>query len=267
HQGLMNLCLNARDAMPQGGTLRMTAGLASGQRIAELPLSSKGAVIEVSVSDTGMGMDGETKALVFEPFFTTKRESGGLGLGLSTLKETVANHGGCVTLQSEPGQGSTFSVCFPAARPLGHAVSTRATVDGAAARRPVPAGLTVLVVDAEPIVRRSWCRLLKRSGYVAVAADNARTALEYCSSGPSAPALVVVDLDLPPVQDVALHRQLRELHPEMQVLLTSPQVDAQRQADVMADGAQGLLAKPVSPQNLLAEVERLLSLADPPKSE
>jgi two-component system cell cycle sensor histidine kinase/response regulator CckA len=266
HQGFMNLCLNARDAMPHGGTLRVTAALASGRRVAALPLSSKGPFIEISVSDTGAGMDNEQKALVFEPFFTTKRDRGGLGLGLATLKETVNNHGGCVSLETEPGQGCTFRVCLPAARPFGQPVATIATVEGLPARRPVPAGTTVLVVDAEPIVRRSWCRLLNRSGYLATEADSAEVALDLCSSAPTAPALAVVDLDLTVSGDQALHQRLRELHPAMRLLLTSPNADPRRLAEVMAEGALGLLTKPVSPQTLLAEVEQLLSLADPPSS-
>ncbi len=266
YQALMNLCLNARDAMVQGGTLRLTAALAPGKRLAALPLSSQRAFIELSVSDSGVGMTGETQARVFEPFFTTKRESGGLGLGLATLKETMVNHGGCVSLQSELGQGTTFNLYLPAARPLGKPVAAKPTLHRTPAWRPVPAGAVVLVVDAEPIVRRSWCRLLNRCGYVASEADTAQAALDRCGSGSSAPALVIVDMDLPPVEDVALHRRLQELRPDMHLLLTSPHADPSRLAGALADGAGGLLAKPVAPQSLLAEVERLLSLADPPAS-
>ncbi|MBW2457797.1 MAG: FHA domain-containing protein [Deltaproteobacteria bacterium] len=264
HQGLMNLCLNARDAMPEGGTLAVTASLASRESLRQQPLPSKGTYVLVSVSDTGAGMNAETEARVFEPFFTTKTPGGGIGLGLANVKETVTNHGGCIAVRSLPGKGSTFDVFLPAARTPGQSVATSATIDREHARRAVPSGATVLVADAEAIVRRSWCRLLSGRGYVAVAAATAEAALALCESGTAAPALAIVDTDLPVIADVALHRQLRELHPLVPVLLTAPHADPLRCAAALAEGARGLLAKPVAPPMLLAEVERILSEAEVP---
>ncbi|MBX3269332.1 MAG: response regulator [Sandaracinaceae bacterium] len=242
HQVLMNLCLNARDAMPDGGTLRV--------RATHDPEKER---VVVWISDTGVGMDERTRARVFEPFFTTKPREPGSGLGLATVFEVVSRHGGSVEVESSPGAGSTFVVSLPAvssappsARP---SIDRRAsTWDGRVAPRDVA---RVLVVDDQELVRRSLGRLIAAYGHdVTLAADGLEAVEQYQAASPP-PDLVLMDLDMPRLSGEEALVQILAFDPSARIVLISGFNDESHRRHLIRQGAIDLLGKPVDANDIL----------------
>lgn len=215
-QALVNLAVNARDAMPDGGRLSVTAVLREAGA-AELPpdLAGPGPWVELVVADDGVGMDAVTRARVFEPFFTTKGPGQGTGLGLSTVYGLVVQAGGAVTVESEPGAGATFRLLLPAddGSPSGEPATVR--------ERPLPGGTeTVLVVEDDPAVRRLLVQSLEAQGYRVRCAAHAAEALELAEREPDLHALVS-DVVMPGMDGPSLAARLRTQRPSLRVLLIS----------------------------------------------
>jgi len=223
----LNLAVNARDAMPEGGTLVFRTGLVSGDRQEELA---------VWVRDTGTGIPGELRERVFEPFFTTKQSEKGTGMGLAVVHGILQSHGGKVTLESEPGNGACFELRFP----LSAAAPERAV---AARAEPVKGEGRVLVVDDEPAVRRVAARMLRRLGYDAEEAEDGAAALARVRAQPGAYALVLLDLDMPHMDGRTCLRELRALEPELPVVISTGLL-ASEIRELLADAEVGLLPKP-----------------------
>jgi nitrogen-specific signal transduction histidine kinase/ActR/RegA family two-component response regulator len=216
HQVLLNLCLNARDAMPGGGTLEIRAGVAT---LAQPMRSVSGDVpagryVRFDVTDDGAGMDDAVVERLFEPFFTTKPVGAGTGLGLPTALSIVRKHGGGMQVQSEPRQGSRFTVWLPASDRIA------ATVADEPDRRPARGrGQTVLVVDDEEAVRDMACRALSAAGYVVdIAADGAQ-ALEVLRSRDC--DVLFTDLMMPVMDGASLVRQALSIAPSLRVVCAS----------------------------------------------
>ena len=210
-QVLLNLVLNARDAMPSGGRLRIETGrtsidAASRARPADSALRP-GAYVCLTVADSGHGMDHATLAQVFEPFFTTKPFGQGTGLGLSSAYGSVKQAGGHITARSEPGQGAAFTVYLPESR-AGDDVRT-AEREGAAGG----AGRTILVVDDAEPVRITTARALEQGGYRCVVASSGAEALEILASGRHRVDLVLTDVVMPGIGGRALAERLRDPAP------------------------------------------------------
>lgn len=186
HQALMNLCINARDAMPQGGQLAIHAAL----KPAKEESASR---VVINVQDSGEGMDEATRKRIFEPFFTTKREGGGSGLGLATVCETVKAHGGEIDVRSKVGTGSTFTIRLPtfalSRTAPGDTLPPASSAEPARRRR-------VLVIDDEAMVRTAMRRLLERHGYVVTEARAWDEAMDAYTSG-QRPDAVILDLEVP----------------------------------------------------------------------
>lgn len=260
HQVLMNLCLNARDAMPRGGTLTIEARMATVDQLSHVPLRSLEPHVVVRVIDTGAGMDEPTRDRIFEPFFTTKPGGMGYGLGLATVHEVVTAHGGHVEAQSELGQGSTFLVYLPTGTPR-RAQKAIATID----RRAEPlrparvGGAIVLLVDDEEIVRRATARLLRQAGHEVVEARDGVEALEVWGKADPKPDLVLLDLDMPNMAGDEAQRRLRAESPEVRILFVTGHGDESRELALREEGALGFLRKPCHARVLLDEVERILS--------
>lgn len=254
-QVIINLAVNARAAMPDGG--RLTIGTAN----VRLAASGKGAEEEstdgdyvmVSVTDTGVGMTPEVRMHMFEPFFTTKPVGEGTGLGLATVYGIVKQHGGRITVESEPGQGSTFRVYLPRvaeARPAAAAIE---------AEQPQPPGReSILVVEDEPFVRDLVVRVLRSLGYTVLEAGNGKQALELVSVAEPAIDLLVTDMVMPEMGGRELAERLRQRRPALRVLYTSgysPGATAHHQAP---EPDVALLQKPFTADVLAREVRRIL---------
>jgi len=251
----MNLCLNARDAMPHGGILRVAARTILDSDV--LPSSVDRAVphLALSVEDTGVGMDSATRARAFEPFFSTKREGAGFGLGLATVREVVAFHGGHIEIDSEEAKGTRFQIFLPlhAAR-----AEERHITGASAAQTPSSRGL-ILLVDDEEVVRRSFARLLRQAGHRVVEANDGVKAAELYRQAQPRPHVVILDLDMPILTGEETQERLLAVDPRVRILFVSGHDEPAREAAVRARGALGFLHKPCKAQALLRAVSEAVT--------
>jgi PAS domain S-box-containing protein len=260
-QVLINLALNARDAMPAGGTLTITTReteLPSGIAAADGTRIPAGRYATLLVRDTGAGMDAATQAQIFEPFFTTKPVGQGTGLGLAAAHGIVTQSSGYIAVASAPGQGAAFTVYLPV-EPVGAMVERRAEPPRVGADV-AQAGATVLVVDDEPAVRAIAARSLEHGGFHVLQAPDGADALELVNRhGP--PHLVLTDLMMPGIGGAELARRLRERWPDLPILFMSgySAEDLRRQGAIGSEGE--LIQKPFMPDGLVGSVAAALSRA------
>jgi len=262
---LMNLCINARDAMPGGGEIVLRAEVMTQQQLVNVaPVTATAPHAVITVSDNGMGMDAETRRRVFEPFFTTKSVAGS-GLGLATVYEVTTAHGGHIDLESAPGKGTTFRVCLPAQISR----TRRPTIPTMERHRSLPSqniatnkGL-ILVVDDKEVVRRSAGRLLRQSGHSVVFAEDGQQAFDSYRDAEKKPDLVLLDLDMPNVNGEESFRMLKEYDPEVKVLFVSGYWDDARENSLREMGGLGFLPKPYDASRLRVLVNRVLSGGGP----
>lgn len=255
HQVLMNLVVNARDAMPEGGKLLIeTKNADLPEEVAAQHHGIKaGPHVLLAVSDTGVGMDEAVKARIFEPFFTTKPQGAGTGLGLSTCYGIVHQSGGWIGVYSEPGRGTTFKIYLPR-------TSEGAPVrDGAGETAEAPRGTeTILVVEDQQEVRRFTCDVLRKYGYAVLAAESGDEALKTLSQCEQPIALVVTDLVMPGMTGRELADQIATVRPDLPMLFMSGYSDeiATRQGVLGKEAAY--LQKPFSPRALAEKVSEIL---------
>jgi PAS domain S-box-containing protein len=252
-QVLINLVVNARDAMPAGGRIKITT--ATAQLDANVMMGRErvkaGRYVVLAVSDTGVGMDQKTKDRLFEPFFTTKAPGKGTGLGLAAVHGIVAQSGGYVVVKSEPLRGASFEVYLPAAEPEGKAPEV-------AASREQPGGGTasVLIVEDEQAIRTLTRTILERAGYRVQATPTATDAEALFAQDPGGIDLLVTDVALPDGTGPALFKRLCEKRPSLRVLYMSGYAD-----DTLVDQAaleHGFLQKPFLPKGLVRKVRETL---------
>jgi CheY-like chemotaxis protein len=219
---IMNLALNARDAMPQGGTLTMELG---NVRLNEAGAAERkltpGSYVMLAVSDTGIGMDAETQAHLFEPFFTTKTKGVGTGLGLSVVLGIVEQSGGAIRVHSEAGRGSTFRIYLPQVEE-----SSKSEVAPGDALSEAPRGSeVVLLVEDEDGVRQLGRRILERTGYTVIEARHGKEGLAVCESREGPIHILVTDVLMPGIGGRELAERAALLRPEMKVLFVSGHTD------------------------------------------
>ncbi|HEY3236870.1 MAG TPA: ATP-binding protein, partial [Polyangiaceae bacterium] len=215
-QALMNLCVNARDAMPNGGTLHVEAATVQGNLLPAELGARDAAYVVVRVQDQGIGMTPDTLERIFEPFFSLKRDSGGYGLGLATVRDVAQTHGGMVDVQSSPGHGSTFSMFVPASRERSELERTDpARSENRVRSEPPKTDTCVMIVDDEPLVRRAVARVLAQSGYRVVQACNGIEALQMYPA--FKPDVVLLDLDMPGIDGEETQARLYELDPNARI--------------------------------------------------
>jgi signal transduction histidine kinase len=259
-QVIMNLAVNARDAMPHGGRLTITTAnvrvdVDSPGRIPQMP---PGEWVLLSVGDTGTGMDAATRARIFEPFFTTKEAGKGTGLGLSTVYGIVKQSGGFITVASEPGQGTTFSIYFPPVADGVTEVDNGAASPGGRTGRGRGGSETILVVEDEESVRSLVRRALEEMGYHVLTADRAEEAERQASRHVGPIHLLVTDVIMPGATGRELRDRLVPRHPGMRVLFISGYTgDAITQRGVLGPGFE-LLEKPFTPAALGDRVREIL---------
>lgn len=245
-QILLNLAINARDAMPAGGALTL------GLRTKEV----NGALLaEISVSDTGCGIPAEMTEKVFEPFYTTKEPGRGTGLGLAMVRDLVLKNDGTIELRSVVGLGSTFLLRFP----LVDAESVEAIVDFPSVASP-DTRVTVLLVDDDPLIRRISERLIRRLGHAVVTASNGHEAASAFLQNDPTPQLVVTDLEMPGMRGEELAIHLRALSPRVSVLFVSGANGSDELNAFLNAGNAEFLAKPFREMDLSGAINRLLRL-------
>ncbi len=257
-QVLMNLTVNARDAMPAGGHIRIRTGTG--------PTVEGTATVRISVEDDGVGMDEQTQALIFEPFFTTKEVGSGTGLGLSTVYGIIQQSGGEISVRSAPDEGATFHVDLPAVQPQ-------------EPRRPSPplptahpAGgvdrpaLQILLVEDEPMVRSLILRQLTRLGHRVSAAEDPRVALERLASGQVSPDLLLTDVVMPGMSGVEFSQVVRETMPGLPVLFMTGYAEQELIRVGLDREKVRLLTKPFTYEQLAEAIDEVLARPAGPQS-
>jgi CheY-like chemotaxis protein len=260
-QVLLNLALNAADAMPDGGRLilrtAVTALAPGDQRLPLEPDVRPGPYVELALQDAGTGMDAATLDRIFEPFFTTKPVGKGTGLGLSTVYGIVRQSGGYVAARSTLGLGSTFVIYLP--------VTTETGVPAAG----IPAGIgrgrgeIVMVVEDKPEVRQMATRALREGGFAVVEAGDGVEALDLLADGHPDVSLVVTDLALPNMDGLVLARELRRLRPSIPVLIMTGYTSDESVRRTATLRGHPLIEKPFTADMLVSRVREALDAPAP----
>jgi two-component system cell cycle sensor histidine kinase/response regulator CckA len=251
-QVVLNLVVNARDAMPEGGTISIeTSTMTVGENHADGV--APGAYVVLSVVDSGKGMTEEVRKRAFEPFFTTKGRGKGTGLGLSTVYGIVKQAGGDITIASEPGEGATFRMYLPS---VDEAVAAGVETPGASVAK--TGTETVLVVEDDAGLRRLVTDVLSNHGYTVLAAADFRAALEFCEAHAGPVHLLLTDLVLPGMSGSELAGRAQALRPKLKVLLMSGYTDRAGLDEPM----HPFLQKPFTPETLLTRMRQLLDSGD-----
>jgi CheY-like chemotaxis protein len=253
-QILMNLCVNARDAMPDGGKVTVgTKNVTLDDEYCGIHSEAKpGNYVLLAVSDTGHGMDRATIDHIFEPFYTTKELGRGTGLGLAMVYGIVKQHGGYITCYSEVERGATFNVYFPALEGQVEPDMERTPV------RPSFGTETVLLVDDEDLVRDLGARILSKAGYQVLTATNGKEALDLFEKERRQLSLVILDLIMPVMGGKECLKELLKIDPQMKVLIASGFSADASTDETLELGAKAFVSKPFRFEELLRQVRKTL---------
>lgn len=258
-QVLLNLVVNARDAMPAGGQLIIeTANITltnAGARTSTI--LEPGAYIRLTVTDTGMGMDDEIRAHIFEPFFTTKPTDQGTGLGLAVVLNVIKEHKGHIDVSSKPGSGTTFRIYLPACQPSSPDLSADTSKLRAQPAGPPPGNATILLVEDEPLIRELIQVTLEISSYTVLSAADARQAIELFQTHQHRIALLISDVGLPDSSGPALYQTLFTKTPSLKVLFISGYSGDRLQHYGLTPGVP-FLQKPFTLPDLIKKVREVL---------
>ncbi len=252
-QVLMNLCVNARDAMPGGGELSICSEVAHLDKkfVSKHLGATPGDYVRLSISDTGMGIDEETMAKIFDPFFTTKEQGRGTGLGLAMVYGVVKNHGGYISCHSRLGKGTTFEVYLPLAqRALSQPRKGRV--------EPISGSESILVIDDEEILRNLMKDILEDLGYGVMLASDGREAVEIYRKQKKGIDLVIVDMMMPVMGGRETYQELRRINPEVKTLLASGYSQDSAAQQILDLGVKDFLHKPFSLEEISHKVREVL---------
>lgn len=254
-QVIMNLAVNARDAMPQGGSLTLeTANATLDEGYAKMHAEfTPGPFVAMTITDTGSGMDHETKEKIFEPFFTTKKKGQGTGLGLSTVYGIVKQSGGHIWLYSEPGMGATFKLYFPKAEGPEDKIEKRPSV------KPQSEGGTILVVEDEESLHLLIHRMITKQGYTCIVIKDPEEALGRVKNKEITPDLLITDVIMPKMSGKVLSERILEIHPGIPVLFMSGYTDNTIVRHGVLDEGVHFIQKPFSSHDLAAKIHDVLT--------
>lgn len=254
-QVLLNLSVNARDAMPTGGTLEFTTRIVPGENLKERFFDALNhAYVEIRVGDTGTGMDEETKHRIFEPFFTTKALGKGTGLGLSVVYGIVGAHHGFIEVESTPGHGTTFRIYLPVPYTYHETFEQKKVVTGE-----IQGGTeTVLVVEDEVILRQLVKDALTENGYKVIEARDGKEALELYQDKVKEIDIVVSDMGLPVVSGHDLFLNLKSKNPDVVMILVSGYMEPEVKLEIFKSGVKDFIQKPYSREMLLKSIRDVL---------
>ena len=260
HQVALNLCINARDAMPNGGTITMSAANVEvngdDPMVEEDENASAGPFVVLKLVDSGCGISPQLKDKIFDPFFTTKELGRGSGLGLSTVLGIAKSHGGFIRVTSEVDQGSTFEVFIPA--------TPEATPIEPKEKAPPEKGHgeTILVVDDEPNVLEATAKLLEQNGYKVLTCRDGAEAVEKCGESDAGIQVVLTDVMMPNMDGATMMRRLTELAPGMCVVATSGLEKDERFDEMKELGLEAFLPKPYTPDKLLGVLRQVIDRSE-----
>jgi two-component system, cell cycle sensor histidine kinase and response regulator CckA len=252
-QALMNLYINAADAMSNGGDLTLTTRNVLSDEILNTVYEVKpGKYILITVEDTGSGIDKKTIDRIFEPFFTTKGMDKGTGLGLASVYGIVKGHGGHINVKSEPGSGTIFNVYLPASQ------KSITTVPDEP-RKALSGQGTVLIVDDEKPVLEVGAEMLKAIGYKVFQAQNGNTAIDLYKEYRDQIDLVILDMIMPDLGGGQIFDLLKEINPSVTVILSSGYSIEGRATDIMNRGCKGFIQKPFSMEELAEKIKSVIN--------
>lgn len=254
HQVILNLCVNARDAMPEGGTLEIAvSSVQIDSPFASMDLVAEpGIYVVLSVSDTGVGIPPDVRERIFDPFFTTKDVGKGTGLGLSTVQAVVKSHGGFINVYSEVGKGTEFKVYLPALEDQSSRESEAQSVS-----LPYSNGELVLVIDDEPAIRQITQQTLESFGYRVLTAEDGAEALSIYAKYQRDISIVLTDMMMPGMDGFALIEALRARNPAVKVVAASGLADADKVTKASRIGVSYFLQKPYTTESLLKALSRI----------
>jgi len=255
-QIVLNLCVNARDAMPSGGTITVKTRLCAASTVARADTVRHRNYVCLEVSDTGTGMTPEVRQRIFEPFFTTKAVNHGTGLGLAVVYGIVASHHGFIEVDSVPKEGSTFRIFLPAAEHSSIAPPSVVATD-------FPGGPeALLVVDDEDPLRKLLKTALTRKGYQVTCACDGLEAIDFINNPELKLDAVLLDLNMPGASGLAVLKVIRQHRPELKVLMLSGHLSVDAKAEIEKLGGADFLNKPYGLDELGRTLRRLLDTVD-----
>ncbi|OEU49722.1 MAG: hypothetical protein BA871_01330 [Desulfuromonadales bacterium C00003096] len=255
-QVLLNLYVNAWQAMPGGGKLYIeTENISLDKTPVQLDQSESEKYVRISIRDTGSGMDEATQQRLFDPFFTTKEMGRGTGLGLASVYGIIKNHSGFINVSSQKGEGATFSIYLPA--------SEKEVIKEKRADTEMLEGKeTVLLVDDEEMILDVGQEILKTLGYKVILAGSGKEAIEIVNKArdavPSAPDLVILDMIMPDMEGGKVYDKLKEANPDIKVLLSSGYSIKGQASEIMERGCNGFIQKPFNINDLSQKIREIL---------
>ncbi len=254
-QVFLNLCVNARDAMPDGGTLSLSTKLITGEKVhARFPEAKAKEYVLIKVSDIGTGMDEATRNRIFEPFFTTKEPGKGTGLGLAVAFGIIRIHQGFIDVSTEPGHGTTFSIYFPVnleeLEPFEIKIEMLEETKGGTE--------TILLVEDEEMLRSLAKMVLKGKGYNVVTASDGKEAVRMFMLRQNDIDLVLSDLGLPKFNGYDVLKQVKRIKPTVKFIIASGYIDPSEKSKILKSGARAFIQKPYVPNEMLRKIREVL---------
>jgi PAS domain S-box-containing protein len=256
HQAILNLCINARDAMPKGGALRIATDIHTGKSLRNAyPEATEDSYVCVTVKDTGTGISAEVRRHIFEPFFTTKEREKGTGLGLAVVYGIVRSHQGFIDVESEVGKGTTFFLYLPAKEVRQRERGPGESVD----EKPMRGDETILVVEDEEDMLELLADVLETNGYHVLPAKDGEEAIRISRQNENRIDLVLCDVQLPKISGRETCRQIKQLNPKVKIIFASGFLDSALKRDLIEAGASDFVQKPCSPSLILKKIRKVLS--------
>jgi len=254
HQAILNLCVNARDAMPTGGLITIRIGCKTRQQVlGRFPSAEYDQYISIDVIDTGTGIDPHVRQRIFDPFYTTKEVGKGTGLGLSVVYGIMEAHHGFVDVESQVGIGTTFSLLLPVEQQEQLFPSSEVlTVEQAGGTE------TILIVEDEEMLLEMLRALLESKGYTVISASDGLEAIQVYSERQSDIDLVITDIGLPKLDGISEFWKLKAINPLVKVVLASGFLDPEMKAKLHQAGTRGFVQKPYLPEQILIKIREIL---------
>ena len=251
-QVLLNLYVNAADAMFGGGDLVIqTTNVNHIDMKGKLYNPKPGGYVKLTVTDTGVGIDKKTQERIFDPFFTTKEMGRGTGLGLASVYGIIKSHGGYIDVESKPAQGTTFFIFLPAS---GKAIHEKVE----SSNQIIKGSGTILIADDEEMVLNASTQMLKKLGYTVIEASSGRKAVENYKEYKDQVDLVILDMVMPEISGSEAYDKMKEINPEVKVLLSSGYSIAGQASEILNRGCNGFIQKPFSMKKLSEKINKII---------